>query len=59
MFRLISLLILFYIGYRIFLIIKKFFAISSQMDIIEKEIKKQKMKDSTNDIEEADYEEIK
>jgi len=29
------------------------------MDIIEKEIKKQKMKDSTNDIEEADYEEIK
>ena len=59
MFRIISLLILFYIGYRIFLMIKKFFAISSQIDKMEEEIKKQKMKDSSGDIEEADYEEIK
>jgi uncharacterized membrane protein len=59
MFRIISLLILFYVGYRIFLLIKRFFAISSQMDKIEEEINKKKTNYSTNDIEEADYEEIK
>jgi|TergutMp193P3_1026864.scaffolds.fasta_scaffold553609_2 uncharacterized membrane protein len=59
MFKIISLLLLFYIVYRIFLVVKKFFAISSQMDKIEDEIKKKKTNYSNTDIEEADYEEIK
>ena len=59
MFKIISLLLLFYIVYRIFLVVKKFFAISSQMDKIEDEIKKKKTNYSSTDIEEADYEEIK
>jgi uncharacterized protein HemY len=59
MFKIISLLILFYIVYRIFLMVKKFFTISSQMDKIEDEIKKKKTNYSSTDIEEADYEEIK
>ena len=59
MIRIITLLILFYIGYKIFSLVKKFFTISSQMDKIEDEIKKKNTSYSNNDIEEADYEEIK
>jgi uncharacterized membrane protein len=59
MFRIILLLILFYVAYKIFSLIKKFFAISSQMDKIEDEIKKKKTDYSNSNIEEAEYEEIK
>jgi hypothetical protein len=59
MFRIISFLVLFYIGYKIFLTIKKFLDISSHINKMDEEINKKKSKYSSNDIEEADYEEIK